>query len=180
MKHSSIARRGAAVLTAVALTLGASALLAPAADAKPKAKPLKGSLSGTVTLACNVPAFGADFDYEAELKLTGKRAKKSVKKVTLKATMNDLPPVAPVAITDAEMKATLVLKTGSTTAKLSGAKTVSAAASSPVPMPPVSGSTNNKKNSLAVSVVSLDMDMMGIEITCVPAESGALGTLKLK
>jgi hypothetical protein len=179
MKHSSIARRGAAVLTAVALTLGASALLAPAADAKAK-KPLKGNLSGTVALACNVPAFGADFDYEAELKLTGKRAKKSVKKVTLKATMNDLPPVAPVAITDAEMKATLVLKTGSTTAKLSGAKTVSAAASSPVPMPPVSGSTNNKKNSLAVSVVSLDMDMMGIEITCVPAESGALGTLKLK
>ena len=178
-QHQSLARRCAAVVTTAALVVGASSLLAPA-EAKAKKKPLKGNVSGTVMLDCLVPAFDAPFEYEAQIKLTGKRAKKSTKKATLQATFSDMPPVAPVPMNNLEMSATLKLTAGGTKATLKGKKAVSAESGAPVPVPPVKGSVNNKSNSLPIVISSLDLEVMGIEINCVPAESGALGTLKLK
>ena len=182
MQHTSIVRRGAAAITAAALALGASTLLAPAAEAKAKKKPLKGNLTGTVALSCVLPAFGetSRFDYDAKIKITAKRAKKADKKVALTASFNDMPPVAPVAITNQDLSGSLVLTAGTTKATLKGTKTISAAVSAPVPMPTVKGNANNKKNSLPITITKLDTSIMGIAVNCVPAESGALGTLKLK
>jgi hypothetical protein len=179
MKHSSIARRGAAGVAAAALTLGASALLAPAADAQAKAKSLKGSVTGTVPMTCNV--FGTDFAYDATIKLSGVRATKKDKNVALKATMSKMPGVAPVAI-DNDMQATLKLKVGSTSVTLKGTKHVTTAADEPVPMPPVKGAAKIKKNSNAVTVTSLSVYVPDYDMTmdCVPTDSNALGTLSLK
>ena len=96
MKHSSIARRGAAAVAATALALSASMVLAPAADAKPKPKPLKGSTTGTVLFNCDFS--GTPFEYNATIKLSGVRKTKTTKPVKLTATMSDLPGVAPLAL----------------------------------------------------------------------------------
>lgn len=176
MKHdSSIVRRGA-VAAAAALALGASTLAPGAAHA---AKPLKGGVTGTVPLSCTF--LDNTFDYDAKIKLNGVRAKKSDPKVALRASMSKMPGVSPVPI-DNDVEATLKLKTGSSKATLKGMKRVTAGANEPVAVPPVKGSTKNRKNSLAVTVTSLsfyipDYDMT---ISCVPTGSGALGTLKLK
>ncbi len=151
--------------------------MAPADAAK--AKPLKGTSSGTVALACNV--IGSDFDFAATIKLAGVRKTKTDKKVTLKAKISDMPGVAPVPINN-DMTSKLSLKVGSSKATLSGKGHATAAASSPVPVQPAAGTVSNKKNTLAVTVTKLSMTIpdYAMTISCVPAESGALSTLRLK
>ena len=178
-QHQSLARRCAAVVTTAALVVGASSMLAPAEAAKKK--PLKGSVSGTVPMTCHMPAFDVDFDYDATIKLSGTRAKKADKKLVLKATLSNMPGVSPVAVNN-DIEATLKLKVGSTAATLKGKKKAVAGASEPVPMPPVKGSVNNKKNSNAVTVTSLSIYIpdFAMSMDCVPTDSNALGTLKIK
>lgn len=174
--HSSIARRGAAVVAAAALALGASTLMPGVADA---ATPLKGGVSKTVPMTCTI--FDNEFDYDATIKLKGVRAKKSDPKVVLRATMSDMPGVSPVAI-DNDVEATLKLKVGTSKATLKGKGHATAGAGEPVAVPPVKGSVKNRRNSLPVSVTSMSVYIpdYALTMTCVPAGSGAMGTLKLK
>ena len=176
-QHPTLVRRCAAVVAASALVVGASSLLSPAEAAKAAAG--KGSVTGVVPMTCNV--FGTDFAYDAKIKLSGTRAKKGDKKIALKATLSDMPGVAPVPI-DNDMEATLKLKVGSTSATLKGKRHVTAAPNEPVPMPAVKGAVNNTKNSNAVTVTSFSVYIPDFDMTmgCVPTDSNALGTLKLK
>ena len=118
-QNPSTVRRCAAVVAASALVVGATSLMVPAEAAKAPA--YKGSVVGTVPMTCNV--FGTDFAYDAKIKLIGTRATKDDKKVALKATMSDMPGVAPVAI-DNDMEGTLKLKIGTTKATLKGKRHV--------------------------------------------------------
>ncbi|WP_243057092.1 hypothetical protein [Nocardioides sp. SR21] len=176
LQDQSIARRCVAVVATAALALGASTLSPGVAQA---AKPLKGGVSKTVPLTCTI--FDDEFEYDATIKLKGVRAKKSDPKVTLRATMSDLPGVSPVPI-DNDVEATLKLKVGSTKATLKGKGHATAGATEPVGVPPVKGSVKNRKNSLPVSVTSMSVHIpdYALTITCVPTGSGAMGTLKLK
>ena len=180
-QHQSLARRCAAVVTTAALVVGASSLLAPAEAAKVKKKPLKGSVTGTVAMTCNMPAFDVDFPYDATIKLSGTRAKKADKKLALTATLSNMPGVSPVAFNN-DIEATLKVKVGSTAGTLKGKKKAVAGASEPVPMPSVKGSVNNKKNSNAVTITSLSIFIpdFAMSMECTPSASNKLGTLKLK
>lgn len=175
----SIARRGAAIVTAAALTLGASALLAPAADAKPKPKPLKGSTTGTVLFNCEFA--GTAFEYPATIKLSGTRASKTAKPVKLVATMSDLPGVAPLALNfDATSAMDVTVGTVDTVLKGKG-KLVTEGPREPAKMFPAKGAVNTRSNSLPVTVAAFEAVVFGNAIPCVPAEGqGALGTLTLK
>ena len=178
MKHQSIARRCAAVTAAAALALGGSALLAPGAEAKPKPKPLKGSLTRTVLLNCDFS--GSPFEYNATIKLNGVRAKKTAKPVKLTATMSDLPGVAPVPL-DYDAEAQMKLTVGSVPTVLKGKGHLTAAPSSPAKMFPMKGTASTKSNALPVTVNEVSLTVFGITVPCTPAEGqGALGTLKLK
>lgn len=179
MKHSSIARRGAAAAAAAALALSASTLLAPAADAKSKPKPLKGSTSGTVLFNCDFA--GTPFEYNATIKLSGVRKSATTKPVKLKATMSDLPGVAPLAL-DFDATETVNLTVGTVKTVLKGAgHLTTGAAYEPAPMFPAKGSASTKSNSLPITVKALSLVVLGNTINCTPAEGqGALGTLKLR
>lgn len=178
MKHQSIARRCAAVTVAAALALGGSALLAPGAAEAAKVKAKKGSITATVPFSCVI--FDDEFDYDAKIKLTGTRAPKA-KSVVLKATMSDFPGVSPVAI-DNDVEVKLSLKLGSKAVVLKGKGHASAAAGEAVPVPPVKGSLKSTLNSFATKATKMEFTIpdYAMTITCVPAETGAMGTLKLK
>lgn len=178
MKHQTIARRCAAVTAAAALALGGSALLAPGAEAKPKPKPLKGAVTGTVSLEC---AFGASpFTYDATIKLSGVRASKTAKPVKLTATMSDLPPVAPVPL-DYDAEGEMKLTVGGVATVLKGKGHLKANAGAPAPMFPLKGAANTKSNKLPVTVNEVSLTVLGMTIACTPAEGqGALGDLVLK
>lgn len=179
MKHQSIARRCAAVTATAALALGGSALLAPgAAEAKPKPKPLKGSVTGVVSLDC---AFGdSPFVYDATITLKGVRASKTAKPVKLTATMSDLPGVAPVPL-DYDAEGEMDLTVGAVTTVLKGKGHLKADAAAPAPMFPMKGAANTKSNALPVTVNEVALTVLGMTIACTPVEGqGALGTLTLK
>lgn len=179
MKHSSIARRGAAAVAATALTLSAAALLAPAADAKPKPKPLKGSTTGTVLFNCDFS--GTPFEYNATIKLAGVRKTKTTKPVKLTATMSDLPGVAPLALDfDATSAMDVTVGTVDTVLKGKGHLKTSGP-NEPAAMFPAKGTASTKSNSLPVTVTAFEVEVLGNTIVCTPAEGqGALGTLTLK
>lgn len=176
MKHS-IARRCAAVATALALTAGAGSLLAPGAQAA-KAKPKKGSVTATVPFDCVI--FDTEFVYDATIKLTGTRAPKA-KAVALKATFSHFPGVSPVPI-DNDTQVKLSLKMGTKKVVLKGKGHSEAAAGEVVPVPPVKGSITSTSNSFAASATKMEFTIPDYQltITCVPAGTGELGTLKLK
>jgi hypothetical protein len=178
MKHQSIARRCAAVTAAAALALGGSALLAPGTAQAAKVKAKKGSISATVPFDCTI--FDSPFTYDAQIKLTGTRAPRA-KSVALKATMSDFPGVSPVAI-DNDVEVKLSLKLGSKAVALKGKGHAVAAAGETVPVPPVKGSLKSTLNSFATKATKMEFTIPDYQltITCVPAGTGELGTLKLK
>ncbi|GAA4368188.1 hypothetical protein [Nocardioides caricicola] len=176
LQHPSIARRSVAVVATAALALGASTLAPAPAQA---ATALKGGVSKTVPLTCTV--FDDEFEYDATIKLSGVRAKRSDPKVALRATMSKMPGVSPVAI-DNDVEATLKLKVGSSRATLKGKGHATAGPNEPVAVPKVKGSVKNPKNSLPVTVTSMSVYIpdYALTISCVPTGSGAMGTLRLK
>lgn len=182
MNQPSTGRRVAAAATA--LLLSGSVLLAPSpAQAAKKAKPLKGNLSKTVTMGCDI--FGTEFDYDATIKLTGKRATKKAKAVKLTAKMSDMPGKAPLAL-DYDVRGELSLKVGSAATTLIGSGRMTVDAHEPTTIPTLKGSAKAKGQKLAVTVQSFDLVVLnddGSELTtipCTPSGNGKMGKLKLK
>ncbi len=103
--------------------------------------------------------------------LKGIRAKKGAAPIALTAKMSDMPGVAPVPL-DYDVTDALALTVGGAKTTLKGKGHVTAAAKSPVPVPPLKGSVKNKKNSFAVVVTKFTFTVLGMDMTCVPTDVG--------
>ncbi|MBW9205556.1 hypothetical protein KV097_06310 [Mumia sp. zg.B17] len=150
----------ARVAGAVALMGGSLALVsspAAAAEGTPAA--------GTVAFSCTMPDFKKDFDYAAKVSVAGYRAAEGGP-VTLRATLSDLPGVAPVAINNASMSATLKLTIDGQAVTLKGTGPTTAAPNGPVPVTDVSGTVTSSKAELPVTATAFTFVVSGVGGQC--------------
>ena len=182
-QHLSIARRCAAVVTATALTLGASSLLAPALTPSPKPKPQKGSVTGDGRAGVRLlPAFGAEFDYDAKIKLNGDPRQEGRRQGRAQGDVLATCPASRRSRSTTTPSATLVADGRRQEDRRSRARDTSPRPrSAPVPMPPVKGIGEQQEELAGRHGHEVGPGRSRASaMNCVPAESGALGTLKLK
>ncbi len=173
-RAAALAASGVLMVAMLSMLAGTSSAGAAAAKAAVKPKPA----TGKVVFACNLAPFDSDFDYTATVKITGKRATKTAKAVSLVSSMTKMPGIAPVPV-DAAMTTKLKLKVGTTAVTLNGKSKVVLPPSTAVPMPATKGSVKTAKNKLAVSVTSFSFNFadLGVSGTCTPSSGRKLTTM---
>ncbi|WP_181309680.1 hypothetical protein [Nocardioides campestrisoli] len=141
----------------------------------------KGSpATGKVTYACLLQPFGSDFDYTPDVRLAGSRAKTGDQKVSLAASMSEIPGLAPVPIENGTMNVTMNAKMGGTAVALKGRSTVNAAPYGTVPVPTLTAEMSSSADEADVEVTGFSFafgEMSGVAISaeCTVKGGGALG-----
>lgn len=163
----------ATVLAAASVGLASVPLLVAPAQAAP--------VTTSVSLSCST--LNNPFTWPATIKAeavgTGGTS-------ALTLTFSDLPGISPAPLNDLEMTGTVNVLVDGAAVVLTGAKNVTAAVRSPIPLPPVTGTFPSTATTLNVTVSQAVFTVSGIVTTCtvtpaasvgpVPVVSGALPT----
>jgi hypothetical protein len=130
---------------------------------------------GKASFSCVLNPLGTDFDYPATIEVSGFREKEGAP-VQMRATMSDLPGIAPLPI-DGQMDVTLGLVVGGAPMRMTGGGAVQAPPRQPVPVPPLNASLSSAKDEMEVNVTSFTFAFKALSIDADCKASAGLGTM---
>ncbi len=157
-------RRTRRLLAAVAAGVTAGLALVPLATSPVAAAP-----AGTITMGCQTSTFPG-FDWAATVDAV---ATTDGTETGLTLQLSNMPGIAPVPINNLDMAGSVVATVNGTDVTLTGTAKVTAAANSPVPVPPVTGRFTGTATSLDVTIKSVAYTVAGLTTKCPVSGVGA-------
>jgi len=157
---------------------------------KPSSKPTEKAadagkpVSGQIAFDCVLSPFDSAFRYEGKATVSGVRAKEGDSKVTLAASLPQIPGIAPVPIENGRMVATVKATVDGKPVSLSSETTVNAAAKAKVSVKRATGqvTTTAEKAKVDVQSFAFKFDpISGLEISaeCEIAKGGSMGAMAI-
>ncbi|QCX27607.1 LPXTG cell wall anchor domain-containing protein [Nocardioides jishulii] len=127
--------------------------------------------------------FTKAYDYKVKVTVAGARAEEGSSKVTIAADFGDIPGLAPVPISNGNMRVTSKLSLDGTEVEVKGSSSVNAAANQPVPVPRLTGTGTVEGDSAKVEVKTFNFEFDKISGADVAADctsdNGTVGTMTM-